>query len=173
MLSRNRHALKEGEASCEFLARGGGVLLLRKGGILEPRGGFRVEHREFFLFPTRFHEKGAPPLRRVDLGLYATVEEDLPVGDLPALRRLDGMHALSWEDVERRFHYGEEKGVHALVLRAWSLARPHSIEDAGAYEGCRSWVELREDLAVEPAGPALADDAFEARRRAVRDAIHG
>ncbi|HLF94930.1 MAG TPA: DUF1802 family protein [Planctomycetota bacterium] len=173
MLSRNRHALKEGEAVCDRLARGEDVLLLRKGGLLEPRGGFRLDHREFFLFPTRYHGKGAPPPGRVDLSLYASVEEDLPVADLDALRRLQGMHAMDWEDVERRFHYGDEKGVHALVLRAWRLARPIAVEDAGAYDGCRSWVELREELPVETSGPVLGEDGFEAKRRAVREAIRG
>src|SRR5437773_5473991 len=173
MLSRNRYALKEWETVCDRLGRGEDVLVLRKGGILERREGFRLEHREFFLFPTRFHEQGAAPPGRVDLRLYASVEEDIPVGELAPLRRLEGMHAVPWEDVERRFHYGKEKGVHAIVLRAWRLARPQSIEDARAYEGCRSWVELREELAVEPAEPALPDAGYEAKRRAVRDAIHG
>ena len=173
MLTRNRYALKEWETACDRLARGEDVLVLRKGGILERREGFRLEHREFFLFPTRFHEQDAAPPDRVDLRLYASVEEDLAVGDLESLRRLEGMHALPWEDVERRFHYGREKGVHAVVLRTWKLARPQTIGNARAYDGCRSWVELREELAVEPAEPALADAAFDAKRRAVRDALHG
>jgi hypothetical protein len=173
MLSRNRYALKEWERVCDRLGGGEDVLVLRKGGILERRDGFRLEHREFFLFPTRFHEQGSAPPDRVDLRLYASVEEDLLIEDLPSLRRLDGMHALPWEDVERRFNYGKEKGLHAVILRAWRLARPQAIDDARSYEGCRSWVELREELPVEPAEPTLGTEAFEARRRAVRDAIHG
>lgn len=173
MRPRNRYALKEWETVCDRLGRGEDVLVLRKGGILESRDGFRVEHREFFLFPTRFHGEGEPPPARVDLRLYASVEEDLPVEDLGALRRLEGMHAVPWEDVERRFHYGARKGVHALVLRAWRLDRAHSLEDARAYDGCRSWVELREELPVVAGAPALPDGPFEEKRRAVRDALHG
>jgi hypothetical protein len=173
MLPRNRYALKEWEMVCDRLGRGEDVLLLRKGGILERRDGFRVEHREFFLFPTRFHGQGGEPPARVDLRLYAGVEEDLPVTDLDLLRRLEGLHAVPWEDVERRFHYGNEKGVHALVLRAWRLDRAHPLEDARAYDGCRSWVELREEIPVVAAAPALGDAEFEAKRRAVRDALHG
>jgi len=173
MLPRNRYALKEWETVCDRLGRGDDVLVLRKGGILERRDGFRVEHREFFLFPTRFHGQGEAPPARVDLRLYASVEDDLPVTDLGRLRRLEGLHAVPWEDVERRFHYGDEKGVHALVLRAWRLDRAHPLEDARAYDGCRSWVELREEVPVVPAAPALGEGEFEARRRAVRDALHG
>lgn len=173
MLARNRTALKEWETVCDRLGRGEDVLVLRKGGILERREGFRVEHREFFLFPTRFHERGGAPPARVELRHYASVEEDFRVGDLAALRRLEGMHSVPWEDVERRFHYGDEKGVHVLLLRAWRLARAPAIEDAGAYDGCRSWVELREEFPVVPEAPALGDREFEARSRAARDAIHG
>jgi hypothetical protein len=173
MLSSNRYALKEWETVCDRLGRGEDILVLRKGGILERRAGFRLEHREFFLFPTRFHGKGEAPPARVDLLLYAGVEEDLEVRDLDRLRRLDGCHALPWEDVERRFHYGDEKGVHALVLRAWRLAEPHPLPDARAYEGCRSWVELARELPVGAARPVLGDADFEDKRRAIRDALHG
>lgn len=173
MLSRNRYALKEWESVCARLSAGQDVLLLRKGGILEAREGFQVDHREFFLFPTRFHGLGEAPPPSVDLRLYARVEDDVAVSELPPLRRLEGLHALPWEDVERRFHYGGRPGLHAIVLRAWSLARPHRIDDARAYDGCRSWVELREELPVETGAPALGDGDFDARRRAVRDALHG
>jgi hypothetical protein len=40
----------------DALARGEQVLILRKGGIHEQRGEFRVSHREFWLFPTQYHE---------------------------------------------------------------------------------------------------------------------
>jgi hypothetical protein len=173
MLSSNRYALKEWETVCDRLGRGEDVLVLRKGGILERRQGFRLEHREFFLFPTRFHGKGEAPPPRVDLRLYAGVEADIEIRDLARLRRLDGRHALPWGDVERRFHYGDEKGVHALVLRAWRLAEPHPLPDARVYEGCRSWVELAEELPVKGAQPVLGDAAFEDRHRAIRDALHG
>ena len=39
--------------------------------IRERRGDFDVDHREFFLFPTVFHEKGQAPPDRVELTLYA------------------------------------------------------------------------------------------------------
>ena len=83
------------------------------------------------------------------------------------------MHAVPWEDVERRFRYGKEPGVHVLVLRAWRLSRALPIGDAGAYDGCRSWVELGEELPVEPVEPALPDGEFEARRRAVAETLRG
>ena len=37
--------------------RGRQSVILRKGGIAEGRDGFAFRHREFFLFPTFFHEQ--------------------------------------------------------------------------------------------------------------------
>ena len=44
------HALKEWAVTCEALARGSQVLVLRKGGIGEKR--FELPHARFYLFPT-------------------------------------------------------------------------------------------------------------------------
>ena len=42
---------------CEALGQGRQSIILRKGGIAEGRDGFSFKHREFFLFPTWFHEQ--------------------------------------------------------------------------------------------------------------------
>lgn len=173
VLPSNRVALKEWASTCGRLARGEQVVLLRKGGIREARPGFRLERGEFFLFPTRFHEAGAAPPEAVDLELYAEVAEDVEVGDLDALRRLEGQHAMAWEDVEKRFRYGRAPGLHVLCLRAHRLRRPVRVGNARAYDGCVSWVELDRDWPVETAGPALDDAAFERRREALRAALRG
>ena len=170
MLSRNRYALKEWDGLCSRLGRGEEILLLRKGGLLDRREGFPLEHREFFLFPTRFHEAGEAPPARVELSLYANVEADVRVNDLERLRALAGRQSVPWEDVERRFRYGNEPGLHVLALRAWRLARPETVENAGAYAGCRSWVELDRERPVETEKPAL-DEAEFARRWAEVKAI--
>ncbi len=173
MLERCRYALKEWSAVCDGLARGEHVLILRKGGLLERRGGFELEHREFFLFPTRFHAEGARPPERVALDLYATVEDDVEVGDLETLRRLEGKHGVPWEDVERRFNYGRERGVHAIALRAYRLAAPRVLPNASAYDGCRSWVELEEELPVDHQGPVLNRTDFRRRLEEIQAVLHG
>ena len=73
---------------------GGGEqsIILRKGGIAEGRQGFSFRHREFFLFPTFFHEQVAK-VRIASANLpwagdtiairwYAKVERALRIGSL-------------------------------------------------------------------------------------------
>jgi hypothetical protein len=50
-------AFKEWEIVVDALGRGEQILLLRKGGIHEGRGGFRPEHRRFLLFSTHYHQQ--------------------------------------------------------------------------------------------------------------------
>ena len=50
-------ALKEWAVTCQALAEGQQILLLRKGGIHEDGKDFRVVHREFLLYPTFEHQK--------------------------------------------------------------------------------------------------------------------
>jgi hypothetical protein len=107
-----RIAFKEWAVVCRALAEGRQSIILRKGGIHEGRDGFRVEHREFWLFPTQFHQRpeqlvpeAEPLLRRVetdapDAGIipisdFVVVEEVLEINDESLLDRLTGLHIWS------------------------------------------------------------------------------
>lgn len=187
MLAANNIALKEWAVVCHELAAGHQIALLRKGGIREPGRGFAVEHREFFLFPTYFHEneeelalgvraalpeiaRSAPPGGIVRLALYATVQAAVEVRELEPLRRLDGQHALAWPAVERRFQY-RRPGLHVIATRAWRLPRPLEIPALFRYDGCRSWVTLETALLVTGAEPVLSDEMFAGRLAELRQAL--
>ena len=175
MQNAHRYALKEWESVCARLAAGEATVLLRKGGILEKRDGFELEHREFFLFPTLHHQSspGAPAKPdQVELSLYAEVESDIHVEDLDRVRRLEGLHAVPWEDVEKRFNY-RTPGLHVLALRIHRLSAPRRIPNVAAYDGCVSWVELEQDLPVETSGPVLGDEPFRERIDRMKTALAG
>ena len=52
-----RNAFKEWAIVVEALGRGEQIVILRKGGIREDRRGFQVEHSEFLLLPTLYHQQ--------------------------------------------------------------------------------------------------------------------
>ena len=56
MIGQCQYALKEWSVTIDSLFAGQQILLLRKGGIHEQRDGFKVEHRDFFLFPSHLHQ---------------------------------------------------------------------------------------------------------------------
>ncbi|MEK7878441.1 MAG: DUF1802 family protein [candidate division NC10 bacterium] len=187
MLEKNRYALKEWAVVLWRLGKGDQVILPRKGGILEQKRGFSVEHREFFLFPTYVHEseeelippirnelaqavRGSSPPDEVWLDYYATVEEAFWIGELSLLKKLDGLHALTWSAMEDRFHY-RRPGLHVLALRVFRLPATLKIPNTPRYNGCVSWVELDAELPTGGATPVLGDHAFAVKLGAVRAAL--
>jgi hypothetical protein len=180
MLSSNAIAFKEWAAVCCALAEGRQTIILRKGGIHEGRDGFRVSHREFWLFPTYLHEEAAaltadsqPLLARalaertpggtLPIAHYAVVTDVFDVRDETVLPRLAGEHIWSPQTITDRFHY-REPGLFVLVTRIYVRSQPFVIPDSPHFAGCRSWVELPEELPTKGLSAVLDDGEFERMR---------
>jgi hypothetical protein len=167
-------ALKEWAVICEALAAGRQALLLRKGGIAEPGGAFRVEHERFWLWPTYVHqqqsgvvEEARPLLERaaanraegeVALTHFAEVERVEYAEDLGKVLSLAGLHLWSEEAVRSRLAY-RKPGLFVLLLRVYRAATAHRLTETAEQAGCKSWVELREPLAGDGA-PVMSEEAL-------------
>lgn len=188
MWAQSQVALKEWAALCALTGAGRHSVLLRKGGIREPR--LTVEHRAFWLLPTYFHARepgrerdlaadarallpevlaSAPPAGSLRIDLFAEVDAAYHVRERERLHALAGAHGLAPALAGERFDY-REPGLWVLVLRTYRLSQPILLPDRPGYAGCVSWVHLDEALAGE-ASPALTDDEHAARAAAVRAAL--
>src|SRR4030095_1645032 len=104
---------KEWSLVCDALGRGEQSVILRKGWIAEGRGGFSFRHRDFFLFPTFFHEQivkvriasGELQVRSDNIAIqwYAKIERAQRIDSLAMAEALAGFHILSEEVVRERF----------------------------------------------------------------------
>ena len=187
MLRNSNIAFKEWAVVVDALGRGEQVLVLRKGGIREPHGQFHVDHREFWLFPTQYHEaEGSiipskrPALREiaataikglVDIQYYAVVDSALKVGDPTALRRLQGRHIWNERVLQERFQFGREPGLQALLTRVYRRPASVRLPMRESYGGCKSWVELDEPLSTEGLTPVLTDAEYSAQSDEIRDRL--
>ncbi|HUQ68168.1 MAG TPA: DUF1802 family protein [Planctomycetaceae bacterium] len=184
MLPFNRWAFKEWAAICAALAAGRQSLILRKGGLHEGRDGFRVDHGEFWLLPTHFHQTGdqlaaterlyepeAPPQPgTIEIGCYATVDAVCEIHDAAALPQLSGLHGWSEQTVLERFHY-RQPGLFVLLVRVYRQADPWTMPDSPRIAGCRSWVDLERELATDRLQPVLGAADHQARMEIVRDRL--
>jgi hypothetical protein len=187
---RTNAALKEWAIVCRALADGRQTLLIRKGGILEIKGGFQVMHRDFWLFPTYVHQKAEdlipsvhaeferaqktqPPGHSVSFQLYATVEDAVRVMDLERLRALEGLHILSWDCIAARFHYRNKPGVHVMTLRVYRRPAAVNLKNTPRYDGCVSWVDLDEAIETGGCAPVLSDAEFGGRFADIRMRLAG
>jgi hypothetical protein len=153
---------KEWALVCAALGEGRQTVVIRKGGIAEGRDGFAFQHREFFLFPTFFHEQlvrvrlpGASlPVSRpgeIEIRFFAKVETTRVITDWEEVSALEPFHILQESVVRERFEYDDAPGVHVAFVRVFALEPTWRLPNEKAFGGCRSWVKLPE----APAGLRL------------------
>lgn len=175
-----RTAFKEWAVIVDALGRGDQVVILRKGGIHEGKAGFRVEHPTFLLFPTRFHQQRDgvvesaqarfdecqgqwPPVDRVRVEFLAEVAGSRWLPDRESALALRGKHVWRDEVVAAKADWGKAEGLHLIVVRVARLECPVELPVLPAYGGCRSWIELAEDLDVGGAVPVVGEREFQER----------
>ncbi|WP_437225337.1 DUF1802 family protein [Planctomicrobium sp. SH661] len=164
MLKSNQIALKEWAVLCHSLASGDQQILFRKGGIHEGPEGFQPEYKEFWLFPTGFHQSldgVRPEFRESVMGLkatftgnvipiqhYCSIQSVHWIDDEAKLESLVPFHVLTAEAVLQRFHY-RRPGIYGLLVRTSTLAKPVEVPVDPRYEGCHSWVELNDSIPTD------------------------
>lgn len=172
----------------DALGRGEQILILRKGGIHEVRGGFALEHPEFLIFPTQFHQQresvltpaqvrfdeiapglAAPEILRIEF--FAKVIDARRLDSLADAQRLRGQHIWRDEVIAERFDWSRQKNIHALAVRVFRLPRAVALPMLPDYGGCKSWVALREEVSVENARPVLDEANFARKIERFRSAL--
>ena len=171
-------ALKEWAVVCELLLEGELTVLLRKGGIHE-RGGagvFELEHPRFVLFPAWLHqvpnrmkprhrqrvERFRQEPAQVTLRGVGEVDNIWPVPSREAFDELDDLHCWSRPQIDMRFRYKPDRPLYLMAVRMHRLKEPKTVVNREAYAGCRSWVPLAAEDAVDERDmePVLAAEVF-------------
>ena len=166
---------KEWALVCEALGRGRQTILVRKGGIAEGRAGFSFQHREFYLFPTWFHEQPAKvratdltaPAERpgeIEIQCFAKLEMARVITSWSVAEALAPFHILRPEVVRERFEYEDAPGVHVALVRVFRVRPAWTLVNEKRFGGCRSWVDLPEAPGSMRLEPALSDAEDEQRR---------
>ena len=181
-------AFKEWMVVIQALGRGDQIFILRKGGIHEGRGGFRMEHSEFLLFPTLFHQQResvvpgadvhfeeiaaeAQSRNMVPIEFFARVVEHHHLENFADVQKLSGQHIWRDEVIEQRFEWGRERGIYAIAVRVFRLPIRLELPNLPEYGGCKSWVTLAKDAYTQDAPPVLEDSAFNDRLEQFRTAL--
>lgn len=182
-------ALKEWAVVCEALAQGEQAIVLRKGGIAEDDGPgrFRLEHDRFAMFPAWEHQKleGLKAAWRdraeeydsepstLNITAVADVAGIWQVPSRAAFDTLDDLHIWDTPQIDMRFNYKPERPLYVVALRVSRLDEPQEITMHADYWGCRSWVPLRSEHAIDDRATTLAmpEPAFERVLNRVREAM--
>jgi hypothetical protein len=183
-----RMAFKEWAIVVDALGRGDQIVILRKGGISEGRGGFKVDQPRFLLFPTLFHQQresviptaqarydviasGFPPPDRLRLQYWAEVAQVQTLHSINDAEALRGQHIWRDEVIAGRFEWGRDKSIFALAIRVFRLQQVIELPMIPAYGGCKSWIEVDREIETASSTPVLSDAEFERRSSAFREAL--
>ena len=177
-------ALKEWAVVVEALADGDQLLLIRKGGIRDPKGAFQLEQREFLFYPTlehqekemirapfreRFQKTFAAPAdsTQVPFRIYGGVAFCGEVRKPSQLAGLEKYHIWTPEFLEERMKYRPQSPTLVVLVRTFRLSLPIlSRPVKPEYAGCKSWVKLADPVPVEGAEPVVENRRF---RQALED----
>ena len=181
-------ALKEWAVAVKALAQGEQIVVLRKGGIHREDKEFRMLHPEFLLFPTYEHQQ--PELLKPEYheDLQETLEEDdipglvtvtywsevtdvFELRDEETLERLSPYHIWTSEYARKRLHWRPRHPLTVALLRVYRLQQPQALPVLDDYLGCKSWVDLGQDLPLGYMTPALTDEEYEAQANPIRQAL--
>jgi len=181
-----RTAFKEWAVIVDALGSGNQNLILRKGGISEGRGGFQVDHPEFLLFPTAFHQQRdsvlpeaqarfdqleSIPAETLRIEYLCRVEAWRRIDSLEIARRLQGQHVWKPEVVAERFDWGSNKAIFALAVRTFRLPTRIDLPMLPSYGGCKSWIELDVGIDISNAKPVISDSEFNRRLQQFESAL--
>ncbi|MDB6123030.1 MAG: hypothetical protein JWQ71_2023 [Pedosphaera sp.] len=183
-----RVAFKEWAVIVDALGRGEQIVILRKGGISEGRGGFKPEHSEFLLFSTLFHQQresvvasaqecydtiapNFPPADRLRLEFFAKVVAAQRLDSLDKANSLHGQHVWRDEVIAERFDWGRDKTIYAMAVRIFRSPSAIELPMLAAYGGCKSWIEIDQEILTDKATPVLTDAAFTDKLKLFLEAV--
>ena len=180
-------ALKEWHVAVNALAAGQTIALLRKGGIREQGGRFRVKHDRVLLYPTYEHQKqhllkseyakGVVPVEpgwhpaTVEISAWAAIDEIIAIDSPQTLTHLFPFHIWTEDFATERFNWKPSQPLYLLLLRTYALPHIVSIPYLPEYGGCRSWIQLAEEIPLTGSVPVLEDDSYRTQVSAIQAAI--
>ena len=177
-------ALKEWAVACNALRNGTQIVILRKGGIHKDDRNFTdtfADHPEFLLFPTYEHQSAdlVKPQhhRELELSLaendvpglttisaFAQVTDRIQVEDAGKLQGISGFHIWSDDYAQKRLQWRPRQPLTVALVRVYPLVQPQALPVLDEYTGCKSWVELGQDVPMGALQPVLSDADYERTR---------
>ncbi|HEY7572910.1 MAG TPA: DUF1802 family protein [Nitrososphaeraceae archaeon] len=184
-------ALKEWAIICKALEEGKQIMLLRKGGILEYKDGFKLDYEKFLLFPTLEHQS-TESIRsdyahnldtlswdkfdgKRNLTLFAEVSDIRRISDDSVLRSLEKYHVWNRKYIAMRMKYNPKQSMNMIILRVYKMIHPIQVYMKPEWSGCKSWISIgifnKDSKIFDFSNPVLEEDKFHDVRRQILEIL--
>lgn len=188
MKAENAAALKEWSVVNRALREGWQAFLLRKGGVAEKGGVFRLEEEEFFIFQTHEHQNAedlqekyrswiedsvrlAARKDHLEVDVYARADSVFRLQDPEQAKKVLPFCIWSENFLRKRLAYKPEEPLSLIFVRCYRTPHPHLVPMETEYAGCASWVMLKQPLSPAKFYPVFSPEVFEDKKRRVLEAL--
>lgn len=174
------YALKEWDIAIQALEQGKTIMLLRKGGIREQGGKFKVDHEKILLYPTFEHQNqtllkpesanfvqpvasGWHP-ETVKISSFAEITDIISWNNTKneyLINSLIKYHIWNQVFIRDRLQFKPDKPLYILLLRTYKLSQIYDIPYDSSYGGCRSWIDLQKMISLENMVPVLTQENYD------------
>ena len=173
-------ALKEWATVLEAMAHGEQMVLIRKGGLIEPGSGFELVSSAFVFYPTFEHQavnylrpeyqryfteaiQQRAPEGQVRVELIGVAVSSKQTDDPTIVKRLERFHIYNQDFLGQGLKWQSDHPLVIVVVRTFRLPSPCLISVVPRYAGCKSWVDLESPVSLEGAHPVLEESVFRQR----------
>ena len=80
-------------------------------------------------------------------------------------------HSWTSDIAQTRLHGRPKQPLAVALLRVYSLLQPQALPILDEYSGCKSWVELGQDVPLGNLTPVVSDDDFESLSGEIKDVL--
>lgn len=171
-------ALKEWATVLQAMDRDQQLVLIRKGGLIEPGSGFEMASNQFVFYPTfehqavnylrpeyrgYFNEASAirAPKESVRFDWFGKTVSTHTIHDPNLIQRISRFHIYNEAFITQRLKWQPETPLLMAVVRVYRLKAALTLPVIADYTGCKSWVTLNQPISLEGAVPILNDEAFQ------------
>ena len=88
-----------------------------------------------------------------------------------ALDRIAPLHIWTTDYATKRLHWRPKQSLPVVLLRVYALQQPQALPVLDEYVGCKSWVELGQDVPLGQMHPVQSDREYEEKADLVRKAL--
>ena len=102
---------------------------------------------------------------------WCKVTDKFEVSEQDVLDNIAPYHIWTCDYASKRLRWRPKQPLTIVLLRMYSMERPQPLRVLDEYGGCKSWVELEQEVQLGEMTPVLSDTEYEAKANIIRRAL--
>ena len=107
----------------------------------------------------------------VTMSSFALVTDRIKVSDPEVLDRISEFHIWTDDYAGKRLHWRPKQPLTVAFVRVYPLLQPQALPVLDEYGGCKSWIDLGQEVPMGELAPAIADADYERLSTSIKERL--